>query len=70
VITAGPIGLNKDVGLSSAMIPDDDGSLKRTFGVTGTPAAVVIDALGIVASDVARGASAVRALGTERFARG
>ena len=49
--------------LRSPMIPDDDSSLKRTFGVTGTPAAVVIDALGIVASDVARGAAAVRALG-------
>ena len=51
------------------MIPDDDSSLKRTFGVTGTPAAVMIDALGIVASDVARGATAVRALGTDRFSK-
>ncbi len=68
VVTAGPVGLNKEVGLRSPMIPDDDSTLKRTFGVTGTPAAVVIDALGIVASDVARGATAVRALGTDRFA--
>jgi thiol-disulfide isomerase/thioredoxin len=69
VVTAGPVGLNKEVGLRSPMIPDDDGSLKRTFGVTGTPAAVVIDALDIVASDVARGATAVRALGTNRFSK-
>ena len=69
VATAGPIGLNKEVGLRSLMIPDDDSSLKWTFGVTGTPAAVLIDALGIVASDVARGATAVRAFGTDRFSK-
>ena len=70
MVTAGPIGLNKEVGLRSPMIPDDDSSLKRMFGVTGTPAVVEIDALGIVASVVAREASAVWALGTDRFTKG
>ncbi len=67
VVTAGPVALNREAGLRAPMIADDDHSLKGTFGVRGTPAAVVIDAMGFVASDVARGATGVRALVSERF---
>lgn len=62
VVTRGPIGLNKDVGLTSPMVQDDDQSLARAFDVKATPSAVVIDSRGIVASEVFRGGSSVREL--------
>jgi thiol-disulfide isomerase/thioredoxin len=62
VVTAGPVGLNREAGLRAPMIVDDEGVLKRTFGVRGTPAAVLIDGNARVASDIARGATEVRAL--------
>jgi len=68
VVTSGPAGLNREAGLLAPMIPDDEGVLKHTFGVRGTPAAVLIDGNGRVASGVARGATAVRALAAQRFA--
>lgn len=67
VVTSGPAGLNREAGLRAPMIPDDEGVLKRTFGVRGTPAAVLIDGNGRVASDVARGGSGVRALVAQRI---
>lgn len=67
VVTSGPAGLNRDAGLRAAMIPDDDGVLKRTFGVRGTPAAVLIDGDGRVATNVARGTTGVRSLVADRF---
>lgn len=66
VVTAGPAGLNREAGLRAPTIPDDEGVLKRTFGVRGTPAAVLIDGNGRVASEVARGATGVRALVARR----
>jgi thiol-disulfide isomerase/thioredoxin len=68
VVTSGPVGLTRGLGLRSRMVPDDDHSLKRAFGVQATPSAVVVDALGPVASEVARGANGVRALVAQRFA--
>lgn len=62
VITNGPVALNRGVRLRSPMIADDDRSIAAAFGTRGAPAAVVIDGRGIVASDVAGGATAVRAL--------
>ena len=68
VVTSGPVALNKEVGLRAPMVLDDDGDIKRAFGVQATPSAVVVDAVGIVASEVARGARDVRALVADRFA--
>ncbi len=70
VITSGPVAMNKEVGLRAPMVPDDDATIKRAFGVQATPSAVVVDAVGIVASEVARGAEAVRALGFDRVSPG
>jgi thiol-disulfide isomerase/thioredoxin len=67
VVTSGPVGLNREAGLRASMIPDDEGVLKQVFGVRGTPAAVLIDGYGRVASEVARGATGVRALLAQRF---
>ena len=67
VVTSGPVALNRDAGLRAPMIQDDEGVLKRTFGVLGTPAAVLIDGDGRVATDVARGTTGVRSLVAERY---
>jgi hypothetical protein len=67
VVTSGPAGLNRDAGLRAPMVPDDEGVLKRTFGVRGTPAAVVIGGDGRVASDIARGIASVRSLVADRY---
>lgn len=69
VATSGPAELNRDVGLHAPMIQADDKTLQRTFGVAGTPAAVLIDGEGRVASKVARGATAVQAIGERIFGR-
>ena len=68
MVTSGPVALNTEVGLRAPMVLDDDRSIKRAFGVQATPSAVVVDALGLVASDVARGARDVRRLVADRFA--
>jgi thiol-disulfide isomerase/thioredoxin len=58
----GPIGLNQALGFVSPVVLDDDLALAQTFGASGTPAAVLIDANGVVVTEVARGAGGVRAL--------
>jgi thiol-disulfide isomerase/thioredoxin len=62
IVSRGPVGLNREVGFASRMVLDDDRSIATAFGVTGTPAAVLIDRSGVVGSPVARGATGVRAL--------
>jgi thiol-disulfide isomerase/thioredoxin len=68
VISRGPGGLNRELGLASPIVLDDDGAISRAYGATGTPAAIMIDRHGVVASGVGRGASGVRALVAERIA--
>ncbi len=58
----GPGALNQEAGFASPLVLDDDRSITELFGVGGTPAAVLIDAQGIVATPVARGATGVRSL--------
>ena len=62
VISRGSISVNQELGFASPVVLDDDHSIAQAFGVAGTPAAVLIGAQGNVASGVARGAAAVRAL--------
>jgi hypothetical protein len=62
VVSRGPHGLNHELGLASPIVLDDDRTIARSYGATGTPAAVVIDAHGRIASPVGRGATGVRAL--------
>lgn len=62
VVSRGPIALNRAAGFQSPLVLDDDRAIARSFGVGGTPAAVVIDPAGRVGSELARGAGAVRAL--------
>jgi hypothetical protein len=50
------------MGLASPVVLDDAFAAGRSFGVGGTASAVLVDAEGRIASDVAVGASAVLAL--------
>lgn len=61
VISGGSIGVNQELGFISPVVLDDDRVIAQSFGVTGTPAAVLIGSRGAVVSEVARGAVAVRA---------
>jgi hypothetical protein len=56
------VALNREAGLRSRMIPDDDSTVKHTFGVQGTPAAVVLSSEGVVVTGPVRGTTGVRAM--------
>jgi peroxiredoxin/uncharacterized membrane protein YphA (DoxX/SURF4 family) len=59
VISRGSAEDNAAQGLTSPVLLDNQGAGMRSFGVAGTPGAVLIDADGKVASRVALGADAV-----------
>ena len=69
VVSRGPIGLNKELGFTSPVVLDEPRAIGQALGVTGTPAAVLIDAMGKVATPVARGTAGVRALMTRSIAQ-
>lgn len=62
VVSRGPAGLTDAPGFTSPVIFDDDRAIAHIFGVEGTPAAVVLDGQGNVASHVFGGEHRVRAL--------
>jgi hypothetical protein len=62
VVSAGTVEANQAMGLRSPVVLDQGFNAGRTFGATGTPSAVLIDAQGRIASPVAVGAAAVLAL--------
>jgi len=62
IVSRGPVGLNREVGFISPLVLDDARSIAAAFGVTGTPAAVLIASTGAVATPVARGLTGVRTL--------
>ena len=54
---------NQALGLRSTVVLDTEGmSIGRLFGANGTPMAVLVDAQGNIASELAAGAPAVLAL--------
>jgi thiol-disulfide isomerase/thioredoxin len=59
VVSAGMEEANKEMGLSSPVLLDQNFATGRAFGASGTPSAVLVDAEGKVASEVAVGAPAV-----------
>jgi thiol-disulfide isomerase/thioredoxin len=59
VVSAGTPEANKEMGLSSPVVLDQQFEAGRAFGAMGTPSAVLVDAEGKVASEVAVGAPAV-----------
>jgi peroxiredoxin len=62
VVSAGSEEANREMGLTSPVLLDQSFATGRAFGASGTPSAVLLDAEGKVASEVAVGAPAVMAL--------
>lgn len=50
------------MGLRSPVVLDQASATPQAFGVTSTPAAVLVDAEGTIASGIAKGTKAVLAL--------
>jgi thiol-disulfide isomerase/thioredoxin len=59
VVSEGPEDDNRQMGLLSPVVLDHDYTVGDAFGVEVTPSAVLVDAEGRVASEVAEGAKAV-----------
>jgi peroxiredoxin len=59
VVSAGSEEANKQMGLASPVLLDQNFATGRAFGASGTPSAVLVDAQGKVASEVAVGAPGV-----------
>jgi thiol-disulfide isomerase/thioredoxin len=59
VVSAGSEEANREMGLASPVLLDQQFAVGRAFGASGTPSAVLVDAEGKVASEVAVGAQAV-----------
>ena len=62
VVSQGDVEANRAMGLRSPVVLDQGFATGRSFGVSGTPSAVLVDAEGMIASGIARGAPAVLAL--------
>jgi thiol-disulfide isomerase/thioredoxin len=59
VVSAGSEEANREMGLVSPVLLDQQFATGRAFGASGTPSAVLVDSEGKVASEVAVGAPAV-----------
>jgi methylamine dehydrogenase accessory protein MauD len=59
VVSAGSEEANREQGLSSTVVLDQNFAVGQAFGASGTPSGVLVDAQGKVASDIAVGAPAV-----------
>jgi peroxiredoxin/uncharacterized membrane protein YphA (DoxX/SURF4 family) len=59
IVSAGTVEANKEMGLTSTVVLDQQFAVGRLFGASGTPSAVLVDAGGMIASEVAVGAPAV-----------
>jgi peroxiredoxin len=62
VVSAGSEEANREMGLTSPVLLDQQFAVGRAFGASGTPSAVLVDAEGKVASEVGVGAPAVMEL--------
>jgi protein-disulfide isomerase len=62
VVSTGDIEANQALRLCSPLVLDQNMSVGSKFGANGTPMAVLVDAEGRIASEVAAGAPAVLAL--------
>jgi peroxiredoxin len=61
-VSAGTEETNREMGLASTVVLDQQFAVGRAFGASGTPSAVLLDAEGKIASGVAVGAPAVLGL--------
>jgi methylamine dehydrogenase accessory protein MauD len=66
VVSTGAVEENRAMGFTSPVVLDAEGAAMRSFGATGTPMAVLVDAEGRIASSLVVGAEAVMALARTR----
>ena len=59
VVSAGTEGANREMGLRSPVVLDEQFAVGRAFGAAGTPSAVLVDEGGRIASEVVVGAPTV-----------
>ncbi|MFL5760163.1 MAG: MauE/DoxX family redox-associated membrane protein [Thermomicrobiales bacterium] len=62
IVSRGQADENREQGIDAPILLDQGFSAGRSFGATGTPAAVLVSAEGLVASPVVAGAAAVMTL--------
>jgi len=62
IVSTGTVEANEALSLKSIVVLDEGFTVAPRFGATGTPMAVLVDAEGNIASDLAAGAPAVLAL--------
>lgn len=62
VVSTGTIEENVTMGLRSPVVLDSTFATAQSFGATGTPMAVLVDARGNIASETVAGADMVLAL--------
>ncbi len=62
VVSTGDVEANRAMGLRATVVLDPNFSVGSSFGVTGTPSAILVDAKGAIASPIAVGKDAVLAL--------
>ena len=62
VVSTGSVEANNEMGLRSPVVLDQGFSVGTAFGATGTPSAVLVDAEGRIASELAVGGPAVLSL--------
>jgi hypothetical protein len=62
IVLLGSLDAGQVVRFRSPFTVDPDSALAQACGVTGTPMAVLIDRTGVIASDVAMGASPIKRL--------
>jgi methylamine dehydrogenase accessory protein MauD len=62
LVSTGTVDANRSLGLVSPIVLDTDGYAARSFGASGTPMGLLVDAGGRIASSLATGAQAVMAL--------
>jgi protein-disulfide isomerase len=68
VVSAGTEEANREMKLTSTVLLDQQFAVGRAFGASGTPSAVLVDAEGKIASEVAVGAPGVLELAGTRQA--
>jgi peroxiredoxin len=69
IVSTGTVEVNQAMGLRAPVLLDQNFTAGRAFGANGTPMAVLVDAKGRIASEVAAGGPAVLALAREGYAQ-
>jgi hypothetical protein len=63
VISTGDVSENRAMGLRAPVLLDDANTVGPSYGISGTPMAILVDSAGRIASEVAAGAATVLELG-------